>query len=267
MKGTPREGSSPPGQDENQQLFVAYRASRRTQIRDRLVQRHENLARYLAGKFANRGEPLEDLAQVAMIGLLNAIERFDPGRGVRFSTYATPTIVGEIKRHFRDRAWNLKVPRYLQELNQRAVRANDRLTQQLGRSPTIAEVAAYLGCSEEEALHAMEIGAAYETISLDATLAADGEASARSLNESLGVEDLNLAQVEFQEDLQSAIRKLDNREQLVIQLRFFQELSQTEVARRLNVSQMHVSRLQQGALRRLKSMLGDYVGQGRMEAA
>ena len=122
---------------------------------------HENLVRFLAAKFANRGEPLEDLVQVGMIGLINAIDRFEPERGTKFSTYATPTIVGEIKRHFRDRAWNLKVPRWLQELNLQVMKANEQLAQQLGRSPTIAEIAEHVGASEDETLDAMELGNAY----------------------------------------------------------------------------------------------------------
>jgi len=159
-------------EDDAERLFLEYRATRDTPIRDRLVLMHENLVRFLAAKFANRGEPLEDLVQVGTIGLINAIDRFEPERGTKFSTYATPTIVGEIKRHFRDRAWNLKVPRWLQELNLQVMRANEQLAQQLGRSPTIVEIAAHVGASEAETLDAMELGNAYETVSLDTKLSA-----------------------------------------------------------------------------------------------
>ena len=131
---------------------------------------HQNLVRFLAGKFANRGEPLEDLVQVGVIGLINAIDRFDPDRGTKFSTYATPTIVGEIRRHFRDKAWSLKVPRRLQELNLAANKAAEELSQRLGHPPTIQEIAEEVGATEEETLEAIELGNAYDTVSLDSKL-------------------------------------------------------------------------------------------------
>ena len=237
-------------------LFARFSESQDPADRERLVAMHENLVRYLAAKFANRGEPLDDLVQVGMIGLINAIDRFEPERGIKFSTYATPTVVGEIKRYFRDRAWNLKVPRWLQELNLQVAKANDLLAQQLGRSPTIEEIAEHVGCKEEEALDAMELGNAYETVSLDSRLALEGDAPL-TLNDSIGVQDVDLDQIESYDDLKEAVAQLDNREKMIIYLRFFQDLSQTEVARRLNISQMHVSRLQHKALRRLKEMLTD----------
>src|SRR5580658_7647610 len=145
-------------QEDTDSLFARYGRTRVPHLRDRLVLMHQNLVRYLASKFANRGEPLEDLIQVGTIGLINAIDRFDAGRGTKFSTYATPTIVGEIRRYFRDKAWSLKVPRRLQELNQAAARAQEELRGKLGRPPTIQEVSERLGASEEETLAAMELG-------------------------------------------------------------------------------------------------------------
>lgn len=239
-----------------ERLFERYRRSGDLGLREQLVLMHENLVRYLAAKFANRGEPLDDLVQVGMIGLINAIDRFDPQRGTRFSTYATPTIVGEIKRYFRDRSWNLKVPRWLQELNLRVMKANDDLSQVLGRSPTISEIAQHVECSEEDALRAIELGNAYETVSLDSKLALEGDA-ALTLSDSIGAQDLELDQIESYDDLKVALEQLDNREKMIIYLRFFQDLSQTEVAKRLNISQMHVSRLQHRALLRLKSILSE----------
>jgi RNA polymerase sigma-B factor len=236
-------------------LFEQFHESRDPRSRDRLVELHENLVRFLANKFANRGEPLEDLVQVGNIGLINAIDRFDPTRGIKFSTYATPTIVGEIKRYFRDRAWNLKVPRWLQELNQQVTKANEALSQQYGRSPSIAEIARHVGASEEETLDAMELGNAYETVSLDTKLSQEGERAPLTLSESLGAEDETLTQYGQYDDLKDAIAQLEPRERTIIQLRFYNELSQTEVAKRLNISQMHVSRLQHRALRRLKELL------------
>jgi RNA polymerase sigma-B factor len=249
-----------------ERLFRDYRRTRDPAIRSQLVSIHENLVRFLAAKFANRGEPLEDLIQVGMIGLINAVDRFEPERAIKFSTYATPTIVGEIKRYFRDRAWNLKVPRWLQELNLQVMKANDLLAQQLGRSPTIEEIAEYVGCREEEALDAMELGNAYETVSLDSRLALEGDAPL-TLNDSIGVQDLDLNQIDSYDDLKEAVAQLDNREKMIIYLRFFQDLSQTEVARRLNISQMHVSRLQHKALRRLKEMLTEEQMERFREAA
>src|SRR5207247_1948952 len=172
---------------------------------------HENLVRFLATKFANRGEPLEDLVQVGTIGLINAIDRFEPERGTKFSTYATPTIVGEIKRHFRDRAWNLKVPRWLQELNLQVMKANEQLSQQLGRSPTIAEIAEHVGSSEAETLDAMELGNAYETVSLDTKLSFEGETAPLTLNDSIGVDDTSLRKIDQYDDLKAAVELLDNR--------------------------------------------------------
>ncbi|HEY3415029.1 MAG TPA: SigB/SigF/SigG family RNA polymerase sigma factor [Armatimonadota bacterium] len=236
-------------------LFAEYYQTRDPGLRDRLVVLHISLVRYLAGKFANRGEPVEDLIQVGTIGLINAVDRFDPLRGNRFSTYAAPTIVGEIKRHFRDKAWNLKVPRRLQELNLATARAAEALTQTLGRSPTIAEIARHLNASEEETVEAIELGNAYETISLDSRMENQGESTALTLAEFIGGEDEALLDVEAFDDLREAIRNLDEREQNIIALRFFSDLSQTEVAHHLRISQMHVSRLQQRALRKLKTLL------------
>ena len=253
------EKSRPRGQPERceldaEHLFARFHRTRDPALREQLVRTHENLVRYLAAKFANRGEPLEDLIQVGMIGLINAVDRFEPERGIKFSTYATPTIVGEIKRYFRDRSWNLKVPRWLQELNLQVMKANDLLAQSLGRAPSIGEIAEFVGCSEEEALNAMELGNAYETVSLDSRLAVEGD-TPLTLNDSIGIEDLDLSQIESYDDLKAALEELDNREKMIIYLRFFQDLSQTEVAKRLNISQMHVSRLQHKALRRLKQLL------------
>jgi RNA polymerase sigma-B factor len=249
-----------------ERLFDLLRRTRDPAIREQLIAMHTNLVHFLAAKFANRGEPLDDLIQVGMIGLINAIDRYEPERGTRFSTYATPTIVGEIKRYFRDRAWNLKVPRWLQELNLQVMKANESLTQQLGRSPSITEIARSVGCSEEETLQAIELGNAYETVSLDSRLTIDGEAPL-TLNDSIGVQDLDLSHIEAYDDLKLALEQLDNRERMIIYLRYFQDLSQTEVARRLNISQMHVSRLQHRALRRLRQLLTDEQMERFSEAA
>jgi len=243
------------GGDEAEHLLEQYQSTRDPKIRDQLVLMHENLVRFLAAKFANRGEPLEDLVQVGLIGLINAIDRYDAERGTRFSTFATPTIVGEIKRHFRDKAWNLKVPRRLQELNLQVMRGNEALAQQLGRSPTIGEIADHVGATEDETLEAMELGNAFDTLSLDAQLSFEGEAAPLTLNDTVGSTDSSLENLQVYDDLKDALASLDDREKMVIYLRFFQELSQSEVAQRLRISQMHVSRLQSRALSQLRKLM------------
>ncbi len=243
---------------EIEALFREYQRTRDPKIREKLILHHMKLVRFLASKFANRGEPLEDLIQVGTIGLINAIDRYNPDRGTKFSTFATPTITGEIKRYFRDKSWDVKVPRRLQELNWAANRAVDQLSQKLGRSPTIPEIASAIGATEEETLEALELGSAHEPISLDDHLSLEGENVALTHGEMIGGVDESIRQIEEYEDLRRAIASLDPREQAIIRLRFFAGLSQMEVAKRLNISQMHVSRLQSRALARLRNLLEGY---------
>ncbi len=240
---------------ETAELFLEYARTHNQMIRDRLILGHQNLVHYLAGKFANRGIPLEDLFQVGMIGLTNAVDRFDPERGLQFSTFATPTILGEIRRHFRDKGWHLKVPRRLQELNMAAARASEMMSAEFGRPATIQEVAARIGATEEEALEAIEMGNAYDTVPLDAPMENSGESAPITLAEFLGEEDASLRRIETYGDLRQAIDSLEPREKAIIYFRFFRDLSQSQVAERLNISQMHVSRLQRKAMRRLKELL------------
>lgn len=238
-----------------EELFRRYAETRDPRLREQLIGMHQNLVRFLAGKFANRGEPLDDLVQVGVIGLVNAVDRYDAGRGNKFSTYATPTIVGEIRRYFRDKAWSLKVPRRLQELNQAANKAVDNLAVRLGRSPTVAEIAQEIGASEEETLEAIELGNAYDTVSLDSRMSTESESAPMTLAEFVGGEDETLVSLQKYGDLTAAIESLEEREKAIIVLRFFQDLSQAEVAKKLNISQMHVSRLQHRALSNLKKLM------------
>lgn len=238
-----------------EELFRQYADKRDPRIREQLIAMHQNLVRFLAGKFANRGEPLEDLVQVGLIGLVNAVDRYDAGRGNKFSTYATPTIVGEIRRYFRDKAWSLKVPRRLQELNQAANKAVDNLASKLGRSPTVAEIAQAIGATEEETLEAIELGNAYDTVSLDSRMSNESESAPMTLAEFVGGEDETLVSLQKYGDLTAALESLEEREKAIIMLRFFQDLSQAEVAKKLNISQMHVSRLQHRALQSLKTVM------------
>jgi RNA polymerase sigma-B factor len=242
---------------ESEQLLIEYRGTGDPSIRDRLVLTHEPLVRFLAAKFMDRGEPLEDLVQVGTIGLIQAIDRFEPERGHRFSTFAIPTIVGEIRRHLRDRTWNVRVPRRLRELNAEAAKVNERLSQELGRAPSVAEIAAVLGASEAETLEAMEMGYAQQTVSLEAPVTVRGAPLPITVEDAVGGPDPNLERVERYEDLRAAVDALNERERRIVLLRFFHGLSQSEVAQHLQISQMHVSRLQQRALEHLKALLAE----------
>ncbi len=236
-------------------LFAEFAHSRDPGVREQLVLAHGSLAAYLARKFANRGEPLEDITQVAQIGLLKAVDRFDPERGIEFTTYATVTIVGEIKRHFRDKFWAVRVPRRLRELNNTLMKAVEGLAQRLGRSPTIPEIAAETGVPFEDAVEAFELGRAYSPASLDAELSEGGDEHASSLMDYLGTEDPAIERLEDRQTLEGALQMLPARQREILQMRYYDGLSQSEIARQLGISQMHVSRIQREALRRLRTLI------------
>ena len=190
--------------------------------------------------------------QVGTIGLLKSIDRFDSERGVEFSTYATPTIIGEIKRYFRDKGWAIRVPRRLQELRMQIGAATAELTQSLGRSPTPRELAEAIGCSVEEIIEGIESSHAYSTLSLDSD---DGDEMGGSMLDAIGVEDENLEHVEIRESLKPLLDALEPREKKILLLRFFKNKTQTEIAEEIGVSQMHVSRLLSRTLEQLRSSL------------
>jgi RNA polymerase sigma-B factor len=225
--------------DHLRRRFLAYHETRDLAIRDELVAANLRLALHLARRFANRGVSTDDLEQVASLGLLQAIDRYDPTRGLEFSTFATPTIVGELKRHFRDKGWSVRVPRRVQELHLRISSLVAELTHQLGRSPTIDELATAARASTEEVLEAMEAAQAYRSQPLDT---GDG-ASDRSATAQLGTDDLGLFEAENRVVVESLITQLKPRDQLLVRLRFFDEMTQHQIAERLGISQMHVSRL------------------------
>jgi RNA polymerase sigma-B factor len=225
----------------------------RQRIRGELVELHLPLVEYLARRFRNRGEWLDDLTQVATIGLIKSIDRFDLSRGVEFSTYATPTIVGEIKRHFRDKGWAVRVPRRLQELKLALTKAISDLAQRLGRAPTVAELASHLQMSEEEVLEGLESANAYSTVSLDAPDSGDEDAPA--VAESLGMLDDALEGVEYRESLKPLLERLPPREKKILMLRFFGNMTQSQIATELGISQMHVSRLLARTLTQLREGL------------
>jgi RNA polymerase sigma-B factor len=246
-----QRGDSSPSSRGIDERFEVYRRSRDRRLRDELVEEHAPLAQFLARRFANRGEPIDDLVQVALVGLLKAVERFDPGRGLQFSTFATPTILGELKRHFRDRGWAVRVPRRVQELHLQLGRVIATLGQEHGRSPTPREVAERAGVSEEEVLEAMEAGSLYRLVSLDGPATRDDEAS--ELVAGLGEDDPEFEQIERRAELDVMLGVLPDRERRIVELRFFDGLTQSEIAERVGVSQMHVSRLLARSLEMLRA--------------
>ena len=224
----------------------------RVELRNQLVRMHIPLVEHLARRFRNRGEPLDDLTQVATIGLIKSVDRFDVDRGVEFSTYATPTIVGEIKRHFRDKGWAVRVPRRLQELRLALTTATGELSQQHGRSPTVHELAERLGISEEEVLEGLESANAYSTLSLDVP---DTDDESPAVADTLGAEDDALEGVEYRESLKPLLAQLPQREQRILVLRFFRNMTQSQIATEVGISQMHVSRLLARTLAQLRDKL------------
>jgi RNA polymerase sigma-B factor len=217
-------------------------AADRRILRDQLVALHLPLVEHLARRFRNRGEPYDDLLQVGTIGLIKAVDRFDTERGVEFSTYATPTVVGEIKRHFRDKGWAVRVPRRLQDLRLQLTTATQELSQSQGRSPTVGELARHLGISEDEVLEGLESANAYATISLDAG-GEGGDDDGLAMLDTLGTEDEALEGVEYRESLKPLLAALPPRERQILLLRFFRNMTQSEIATEIGISQMHVSRL------------------------
>ena len=233
-------------------LFRRFVEHRDPALREELVGVHLPLVEYLARRFRNRGEPLEDLVQVGTIGLLKAIDRFDLDREVEFSTYATPTIVGELKRHFRDKGWAVRVPRRLQELNLSLNKVVAELSQEIGRSPTIAEIASKVHLTEEEVLEGLDTSNAYAVVSLDAPAGGD---DTPSVSEHIGVEDESLEALEYRAALGPLIAGLPERERRILYLRFFGGMTQSQIAARLGISQMHVSRLLNRTLAALRAGL------------
>ncbi|WAZ24052.1 RNA polymerase sigma factor SigF [Streptomyces cinnabarinus] len=222
------------------------------ELRNQLVRMHLPLVEHLARRFRNRGEPLDDLTQVATIGLIKSVDRFDPDRGVEFSTYATPTVVGEIKRHFRDKGWAVRVPRRLQELRLALTTATAELSQQHGRSPTVHELAEKLAISEEEVLEGLESANAYSTLSLDVP---DTDDESPAVADTLGAEDEALEGVEYRESLKPLLEDLPPREKRILLLRFFGNMTQSQIAQEVGISQMHVSRLLARTLAQLREKL------------
>lgn len=231
----------------DREKFERFAATRDERLRDELITAHLGLAQHLARRFANRGEPLDDLIQVASIGVVKSVDRFDPGRGVEFSTFAARTILGELKRHFRDKGWAVRAPRRIQELYLEIGHASAELVQKLGRSPTMDELAEKTGATVEAVIEATEAGSGYRTASLDAP-----SKSERGGVEVVGEEEDGFEEVDNRALLLPALESLPEREQTILKLRFESGLTQSEIAARIGVSQMHVSRLLTASLRRLR---------------
>jgi RNA polymerase sigma-B factor len=240
------EGTKPSRPDE--EIAQLFQRLPDPAARDELAREFLPLAEYFARRFSGRGEPVEDLTQTASLGLLNAIDRFDPERGVPFSTYAAATIVGELKRHFRDRGWALRVPRNVQETAILVNRTVSTMWQDLGRAPTVAEIASSADIGEDDVLQALDALQAYTTDSLDAPTA---DATSTAV-ESIGIEDRSFEVSEEWLSLAPALRDLPERERTILYLRFFEGRTQTEIAEELGISQMHVSRLVSQSLEKLR---------------
>jgi RNA polymerase sigma-B factor len=237
-------------------LLRRYHEDGDLQAREQLIEQYMSLVRSLARRYSYRGEQLEDLVQIGAIGLIKAIDRFDLDRGVELTTYATPNIIGEIKRHFRDKGWSVRVPRGLQELNVQLSRLIEQLTVQLARSPTIPELAKAAGVEEEEVLEALESGRAYTSLSLSVG-GGGGDDDELDPLESLGTEEHEYEVSEDRALLAPGFNALDERERKILQLRFFEGLTQSQIAQQVGISQMHVSRLIRRSLEKIRETIAE----------
>jgi RNA polymerase sigma-B factor len=253
-KNKPVPDQLSPTDNEEYETFKIYEKNRTTENRNRIFEKYVHLAEILAKKYLNRGVDYQDLFQIASIGLINAIERFDIDRGYKFTSFATPTIIGEIKKYFRDREWMIRVPRRIQKLSGSINGAKELLVQQLGRNPSIPELAAHLKVSEEELLEAMEAGTVYSPQSLDEPGGGDGNREL-SLADIIGIQDVNIERVENRDFLQRCINKLDSDERKVLKDRFFKGRTQSQIAVDLEVSQMTVSRMEKRIIEKFRQEL------------
>ncbi|MGI5817983.1 MAG: SigB/SigF/SigG family RNA polymerase sigma factor [Armatimonadota bacterium] len=234
------------------ELFRILRETSDPEVRDHLIERHEGLVRHVANSYRDAGVPYGDLIGVGHIGLVNAVDRFDPDRGTKFATFAVPTIRGELRRYFRDSTWGVRVPRRVQELSLRVRDAREDLMRTLGRSPTYSELASSLSVSEEAVIEAVEVANQYELASLDDSTTDD---EGPSVADRTGDDDPALELFDQRSELSWALEQLTPRQRVIIILRYFHELSQQQVADRLGISQMHVSRLQRRAIDQLREIM------------
>ena len=254
-------GIGAPGTDEraarsqeDRRLLERYHRDGDAAARDALVERFLPLARQLARRYQRAGEPLDDLVQVASLGLLKAIDRFDPARETAFSSFAVPTILGELKRHFRDKGWSVRVPRDLQELAVKVDRVGEEMSRELARAPTPKEIGERVSASAEQVLEAREAAGAYRAVSLDRPRGGEDEDDGHELSDAFGIEDPGFARAEEAATVERLMRVLSDREREVLRLRFSEDLTQSEIGRRVGVSQMHVSRLIRQSVARLRAI-------------
>jgi RNA polymerase sigma-B factor len=241
----------PPGEVE--EAFARFKETGDRRLRDQLVLDHEWIAAYVARRFLDRGEPFDDLVQVARLGLVKAVERFDPSQGTPFAGYAIPTVLGEVRRHFRDATWSVRVPRRAKERSLEVTKVASALGQELGRAPTVAELANRMQVTEDLVIEALEAASAYRTTSLSITRD-DGR---EQVMESIGIgDDDRLTSAPDRVSLQAALAALPVRERKIVYLRFYEGLTQSEIAEQVGTSQVHVSRLLRSSLTRLQALLG-----------
>ena len=243
---------SPEQRDDEDALFRRFATTRDRRLRNELVERHMGLAAHVARRFGRRGPSDDDLRQVAFLALVKAVDRFEPDRNVAFSTFAGRTIEGEIKRHFRDHTWSVRVPRSAKEIHLRIRKATDELTQRNGQSPTVPELAEFLGVEVDEVVEGLAAGAAYSTASLDAPVGSDGDGPRQ-----IGNDDIGFAHVADSDVIADLMQRLPEREREIVRLRFYEELSQSEIAKRVGISQMHVSRLLRRSFEHMRRSSGE----------
>ncbi len=254
-QSSPKPHSHNKSVEEITALILAYQSGSTEEVQTQLVLHYKNLVDSLAARFAKGQEPFEDLVQVGMIGLLAACKRYDPSFGRPFEGFAVPTIVGEIKRYMRDKTWSVHVPRRIKELGPRIKKAVEELTTQLQRSPQVSEIARFLEVSEEEVLETMEMGRSYNALSVDSPIEADSDGSIVTLLDLIGDKDIGFLQVEDNMIIRKALQTLSEQERGIINLTFFENLSQKDAGEMLGISQMHVSRLQRRALIKLREVI------------
>lgn len=237
---------------KNQDLFLQYHETRDIEIRNKIFDKYKYMAEIISRKYNNKGIEHEDIFQIACMGLIYAIERFDITKGFEFTSFATPTILGEIKKYFRDKGWAIKVPRKIQEISKKVNDVNNLLSAQLNRAPTIKEVAEYINTSEEDVLEAFEAGKMFNSQSLDEKFDSSGDDSDLSLMDIVGHDDSHFAKIENEDFIQKSMDKLNELERKIIIKRFYSNKTQSEIAKELNISQMTVSRIEKKSLEKLR---------------
>jgi len=240
---------------ELRELFESYRDTKDEKMREKIIESHLNVARFFARRFGSRNDQYEDLLQVATLGLINSVDRFDPDHGTEFVTFATATILGEIKRYFRDKTWSVKVPRRIKDLNVQINHTIEKLTKELDHSPTYEDVAEELGCTVEEIIESREAVMSYNVVSLDMEVEGGVGDSSSPLGDMIGNIDRKIDSISDHLSLQSGLKKLKEQEKFVIYNRYFENMSQAQIAKLMGVSQMQVSRIQAAALKKLKQFM------------